>query len=118
MHLERSDRGDDHRRFRLQPAHSTLDIEELFDTQIRAEARLGDDDVGKGERRARSETAVAPVRDVAEWSRVNEGRPALERLDDVRTDRVLEEQRHRAGRAQLARRDRALRRTVGRSNDY
>ena len=102
VHLERPHRRDDHRRLGLQPAHATLDVEELLGAEVGAEPRFGDDDVGERERRARRENAVAAVRDVAERPGVHEGRSALERLHEIRANRVLEQQRHRAGGAQLA----------------
>ena len=54
------------------------------------------------ERRPRREDAVAAVRDVAEGAGVHERRAALERLDEVRADRVLEQQRHRARGLEVA----------------
>src|SRR6185437_7609838 len=102
--------GDDDRGLRLEAAHAAFDIKELFYPEVGAEARFGDDDVGEGERRPGGENAVAAVGDVAKRSGVDERRPALERLDEVRPERILEEERHCAGSAQLARRDRPPRR--------
>ena len=102
VHLERPHRRDDHRGLGLQPAHATLDVEELLGAEVRAEPRFGDDDVGQRERRARGENAVATMRDVAERPGVDERRPTFERLHEVRTNRVLEQERHRSGGAQLA----------------
>ncbi len=117
VHLERPHRRDDDRCFGIQAAHAALDVEELFGAEIRSESRFGHDEIGERERRARGKNAVAPVRDVAERTGVHERGAALERLHEVRPDRVLEQQRHRAGRAELARCDGTLRRAVGRANE-
>ena len=66
-----------------------------------AEARLGDDDVAELERDAVGDERVVAVRDVRERAAVDEGRLALERLDEVRLDRLLEQHRHRARGLQL-----------------
>src|SRR5207249_10215093 len=54
-------------------------------------------------RSLRRDDGVAAVGDVAERAAVNERRPALERLDEVGIDRVLQKQGHRTVRLQVAR---------------
>ena len=99
------------------PPSPALDVEELLGAEVRAETRFRDDDVGERERRARRENAVAAMRDVAERTRMNERRPAFERLHEIRTNRVLEQQRHGARRPQLARGHRTPRGTRRRADD-
>ncbi len=72
----------------------------------RAEAGLGDDVVAELQRDAVGDERVVAVRDVRERAAVDERGLALERLDEVRLDRVLQEDGHRAGGAQLLGRDR------------
>ena len=45
MHLERPDRGHQHRAGRREPAVAAIDVEELLGAEFEAEARLGDDDI-------------------------------------------------------------------------
>ena len=79
-----------------EPGRPALDVEELLGAHVRPEARLGHDDVGRGERGPVGEHAVVAVGDVRERAAVDERRPALERLEQVRLDRVLEQDGHRA----------------------
>ena len=66
-----------------------------------AEARLGDDDVAELERDAVGDERVVAVRDVRERAAVDEGGLTLERLHEVRLDRLLEEHGHRTCSLQL-----------------
>ena len=59
------------------------------------------DDVGRGERDPVGEDRVVAVGDVRERPAVDERRTALERLEEVRLDRVLEQDGHRAGDLQV-----------------
>ena len=63
--------------------------------------RLGDDDVAELECDAVGDQRVVAVRDVRERAAVDEGRLTLERLNEVRLDRLLEEDGHRACGLQL-----------------
>src|SRR5439155_12718316 len=92
-------------------------IKELLRAEVRTKAGLGDHDVGKGERGTRRKDAVATVRDVAERPGVDERRSALERLNEIGTNGVLEKESHRARRVELARRDRTPRRPGRRADD-
>ena len=89
LHLERPHRGHQHRRFGIESAGATLNVEELLGAEVGAEARFGDHDVGQREAGARSHQAVAAVRDVAERTGVQNGRTAFERLHQVRAQRVF-----------------------------
>ena len=63
--------------------------------------RLGDDVVAELERDEVGDERVVAVGDVRERAAVDERRLPLERLDEVRLERVLEQHGHRAGRPQL-----------------
>ena len=54
----------------------------------------------------RGHQRIAAVRDVAERPAVHQRRPAFEGLHQVGQDRILEQQRHRAGRLEVRRRHR------------
>ena len=99
--LERLDRRHEDDRVRLQVAEPADDVEELLHAHVGGEAALGDDVVGELERDAVGDDGVVAVRDVGERAAVHERRLALERLHEVRLDRVLEQHGHRAGRLQL-----------------
>ena len=75
--------------------------QELLHPHVGAEAALGDDVVGELQRDAVGDERVVAVRDVRERAAVHERGLALERLHQVRLDRLLEQHRHRAGRPQL-----------------
>ena len=106
--LDRAHRRDDHRRVRLEARLAALDVHELLGAEVGAEAAFGDDVVGELERRLGRHDRVAAVRDVRERAAVDEGRVVLERLHQVRRERVLQERRHRAMRLDVARVDRLV----------
>ena len=64
------------------------------------------DGVDQLERDAIGDDRRVAVGDVGERPGVDEGRPALQRLDEVRLDRLAHEHRHRAGDLELLERDR------------
>ena len=99
--LERADRRDEDDGARLQAARAADDVEELLHAHVRAEAALRDDVVAELERDEVGDERVVAVGDVRERAAVDERRLALERLHEVRLDRVLEQHGHRARRAQL-----------------
>ena len=84
------------------------DVAELLKSEVAREAGLGDDEVGQLERDAVRQDRIVGVRDVAERAGMHERRLALERLHQVRLDRVLHDHGHRAaglehvGRDELA----------------
>ena len=101
MHLQGADRGHDDGRVGAQAGRPALDVEELLRPHVRAESRLRADDVVRRERDPVGEHRVVAVGDVRERPAVDECRPALEGLEQVRLDRVLEEDGHRAGDLQV-----------------
>ena len=101
--LERPHGRHQHDRIRSQVADAAGDVEELLHPHVRREARLRDDVVAELERDAVGDERVVAVRDVREGAAVDEGGLALERLDEVRLDRLLEHDRERACRAELLR---------------
>ncbi len=101
--LERAHRRDHDDRVRTDPADAADDVEELLHPHVRAEAALRDDELAELQPHAgRDERAVA-VRDVRERAAVDERRLTLERLHEVRLERVLQEHGHRARGADLLR---------------
>ncbi len=85
----------------VQAAEAADDVEELLHPHVRAEARLGHDVVAELHADAVGDERVVAVGDVRERAAVHQARLALERLDQVRLDRVLEQHRHRARRAEI-----------------
>src|ERR1035438_8575511 len=98
------------------PCLTTLDVDKLLGTQIGAEARFGDHVVGELERRARRHDRVTAVGDICERPAVNECRIVLERLHKSRSERLLQENGHRALRLQLACANRLLRTRIADDN--
>ena len=105
VRLEGRHRRHEHDRARLQAAGPGDDVHHLLEAHVRAEAALGHEDVGELEPDEVGDDRVVARRDVGERARVDERRLALERLDQVRPDRVAEKHRHRAGRLERARGD-------------
>ena len=102
--LERLHRRDEHDRVRPQVAGTADDVEELLHPHVRAEAALRDDVVSELQRHAVRDERVVAVRDVRERAAVDERGLAFERLHEVGLDRLLQEDGHRSGGAQLLRR--------------
>ncbi len=101
MHLERADGRHQHHAGGRQPCLAAFDVEELLGAEIGAEAGLGDHIVGELERGLGGDHRVAAMRDIGERAAMDEGRVVLERLHQVRRERILEQRRHRAGRRQV-----------------
>jgi hypothetical protein len=99
--LDRAHRGDEHDGARRQFAEAADDVEELLHPHVGAEARLGDHVVAELHADLVGHERVVAVRDVRERAAVHQAGLALERLDQVRLDRVLEQHRHRARRAEV-----------------
>ena len=97
-----------------QPGDPALDVEEPLGAHVGAEAGLGDQEVtGVDADQVGHDRGVA-VRDVAERARVDEHGRVLQRLQQVRPDRVLHDHGHRAGGLQLLGGDRLARRACSR----
>ena len=94
-------RGDEDDRARREVADAADDVHELLHPHVRAESGLGDDDVAELQRDPVGDERVVAVGDVRERPAVDERGLALERLHEVRLDRLLEQDGHRAGRLQL-----------------
>ena len=103
--FQRPHRRNQHHAVRMQPRHAALDIHKLLRAKIRPEARLGDRVIGKLERNPRRLHAVAAMRDIRERPAVHQAGGALQRLDQVGLQSVLEQHRHRAVRVQVGRMD-------------
>ena len=99
--LECADGGDEHDGARAKPAGAADDVEELLHAHVGAEPALGDDVVAQLERHEVGDERVVAVRDVRERAAVDECGLSLERLHEVRLDRILQEHGHRAGCLQL-----------------
>ena len=106
--LDRPHRCDDHRGIRPEAALAALDVHELLGAEVRAEAGLGHDVIRELERGARRHYRIAAVRDVGERSAVDEGGIVLERLYQVRRERIFQNGRHRAMRPDVAGEDRLV----------
>ena len=83
------------------PRRPALDVEELLGAHVGAEAGLGADDLVRGERDPIRDDRVVAVGDVRERSAMDERRTALEGLEEVRLQGVLEQDGHRARDAQV-----------------
>lgn len=80
----------------------------LLGPEIGAEAGLGHDIVGELQRGARGDHRIAAMGDIGERPAMDEGGRALQRLHQVRHQRIAQQHRHRALGVELGRRDRAL----------
>ena len=96
------------------PVRQTMS-QNFWRPEVAGEAGFGDDVVGQLERDAVGEDRVVGVRDVAERPGVHERRLALERLHEVRLDRVLHDDGHRAAGLEHVGRDGLA--VVGRGDD-
>ena len=85
-----------------------LDVKELFRTQIRAEARLGDHVVRQLEGSVGGGDGVAAVGNIGEGAAVDEGRSILQCLHQVGLDGVLQEGGHGALGLQIGGGDRLV----------
>ena len=114
--LERAHGRDEHDAGGIQTGLAALDVEELFRTQVGAEAGLGDRDIGQLEGHAGGLHRVAAVGDVREGAAVHQAGGALEGLDEVGLDRVLHQGGHRALGLEVARVNRLARVVIGDQN--
>ncbi len=101
--LERAHRRDENDRIGSQVADAAGDVEELLHPHVRREPGLRDDVVAELERDPVGDEGVVAVCDVREGTAVDERGLALQRLDEVRLDRLLEHDRERTCGAELLR---------------
>ena len=106
MVFQRPHRGDEHDHVGPQPRLAALDVDELLGTEVGTEAGFGDHVVAELQRSAGRDHRVAAVRDVRERTTVDEGGVVLERLDQVRPDRIAQQCGHCTVRLQLRSRHR------------
>ena len=95
--LQSLSRGDQNDCSRREPAGAADDVDELLEAEVAGEAAFSDDVVGELEADQVADQRAVPVGDVREGAGMDEGRLTLERLDEVRLERVLEEHGHRTG---------------------
>src|SRR2546427_784610 len=91
--LQRADADDEDRSVGSEPALAAHQIHELLRAEVRSEADLCDDDIPDADPEAVREDRVVTVRDVRERPTVPERRSSLERLHQVRHERVLQQDR-------------------------
>ena len=103
MHLQCPDGRDDHGTGRLQPRLSAFYVEELLAAEIGAEARLRHHDIGEAEPEPGRDHRVAAMGDIGEGSAMHESGRTLERLDEVRRQRIPQQGRHGAVGLEVAR---------------
>ena len=80
----------------LQAGVAALYVKEFLCAEIGAETRLGDGVIGKLERELCGANAVAAVGDISEGAAVHNGGSALESLNKIGLDSVLEQRGHSA----------------------
>ena len=78
-----------------------LDVEEPLGAHVGAEAGLGDEEVAGVDADQVGHHAAVAVGDVAEGTRVHEDRRVLQRLEQVRLERLAHDHGRRPGRLEL-----------------
>src|SRR2546430_1934728 len=91
MVLQRADADDKDRGVGSESALAAYQIHELLRAEVRSEAGFRDDDVSEAQAEAVRKDRVVPVRDVRERPAMDEGGRPFERLDQVRHERVLQQ---------------------------
>ena len=94
--LKRTGSRDDHDGTGANARHAALDIEELLGTEVGTKAGLGNGNIAKTHGHAGGHDGVAAVGNVGEGTTVDKRRRALEGLNQVGLERVLEQGRHGA----------------------
>ena len=94
--LQGADGGHDDHGGGMEAGHAALDVQELLSAQIGGEARLGDGVVAQLQRHAGGGDGVAAVGDVGEGAAVDKGGGALQRLDQIGLQGVLQQGGHGA----------------------
>ena len=103
MVLQRLNRRDEHDGARDDAARAADDVDELLEAHVGAEAALGDEVVGELRAEQVGHERVVAVGDVGERPAVDERGLTLHGLHEVRLQRFLEQDGHRAGGADLLR---------------
>ena len=104
--LQGADRCHDHHRGGPQSGHPALDVHKFLSPQVRGEARLGHGVVRQLQSHAGGCDGVAPVGDVGEGPAVDEGGGAVQRLDQIGLDGILQQGGHSPLSPQVVGRDR------------
>ena len=102
VHFKRADCRDQHHAIGRNAGFAALDVKEFLCPEIGAETGFGHDIVGELERGRGRQYPIAAVRDVGERSAVNERGGAFQRLHQIGRQRLLEQNRHRAMRLEIA----------------
>ena len=113
VHLQSADRRDDDDGGRCDAGLAALDVEEFLGAEVGTEAGFRHHVIGKLQSRFRRQHRIATMRDVGERPAVDEDGIVLERLHEVRRQRILQQNRHGAVTFQLAGADRLLVSRIG-----
>ena len=100
VNLQRPDRRHDHGGVRRKARRSAFDVEEALGAHVGAEAGLGDEEIAGVDADQVRQHRRGAVGDVPKRPRVHQHRRVLERLQQVRLDRVAHDHGHRAARVQ------------------
>ena len=92
--LKRAGSGDNHDSAGANARHAALDVEEFLGTQVGTKAGLGNGDIAKTHGHTRGHDGVTAVGNIGEGTAVDKRRRALECLNQVGFERVLEQGRH------------------------
>ena len=104
--LQGPDGGHQHHRVGGEAGHAAFDVQELLSAQVGAEAGLGDGVVPQLQSHPGGHHRVAAVGDIGKGAAVDEGRGALQSLDQVGLQGVLQQGGHGPGGLQIAGGDR------------
>ena len=101
VRLEGADGRDEHGGVGRQARRAALDVEEPLGAHVGAEARLGDQVIAAADADQIADHGRVAGGDVAERPGMDDDRRVLERLQEVRGERVAHDDRHRPGGMQL-----------------
>ena len=93
--------GDEHGGAGGEPAETADDVAELPEAEVACEARFRDHVIAELQRHAVRQDGIRGVRDIAERTRVHQHRLPFARLHEVRLERVLHDDGHRAAGLQV-----------------
>jgi len=83
-----------------------FDVDELLGAEIGAEAGFGDDVIGELQRRCGRDHRVAAMGDVGKRPTMDKDRVVLDRLHQIRRQRILQQRGHRSCRLDIGSRHR------------